>query len=69
MNALVVSLKEMVGKAELAEFFRDDPESVLDFIEMLGSERDRRIAHHLPFRGRVDVLWDALQRQLKNDGK
>ena len=69
MNAFSIPLGEMVGKAELTEFFRDDPEGVLDFVEMLGTERDLRYARLLPFKGRIDVLWDVIQRQLSDAGK
>lgn len=62
----MISLGEMVGRAELENHFRDAPaDDILEFIEMLGTERDLRIARHLPFRGRVDVLWELLKQQLK----
>lgn len=69
MNAFLIPLGEMVGRAELAEFFQDDSEGVLEFIELLGTERDLRYARLLPFARQVDVLWDILQRQLSGVGK
>ncbi len=69
MCCCISPLKEMVDKAELAEFFRDAPEDVLEFIAMLGTERDLRYAHFLPFNGQIDALWTLIQEQLSDAGK
>jgi len=69
MNAFSIPLGEMVDKAQMAEFFRDDPEGVLEFIEMLGAEKDLRYARLLPFNGQIDALWGLIQKQLTDAGK
>lgn len=69
MNALMIPLGEMVDKAELAAFFKDDQEGVLDFIEMLGTDRDLHYARFMPFAGQIDALWELIQKQLTDAGK
>jgi hypothetical protein len=65
MNALMASLGEMVSRAELENHFKDAPEDILAYIEMLGTARDLRAARVLPPKGRVDLLWELIQRTLK----
>lgn len=70
MNAFMIPLGEMVGRAELEDYFRETPEEVLVYIELLGgSDRDVRLAPILPFPGRIAILWDLIQARLKDAGK
>ncbi len=66
----MIPLSEMVGRAELEDHFRDAPaDDVLAFVEMLGTERDLKIARLLPFKGRIALLWDLMQKHLKASGE
>ncbi len=51
----------MVSVDELAEFFDGDAESVLDFIESIGTPRDVAVARFLPFSSRVVMLHQLVR--------
>jgi hypothetical protein len=50
---------------ELLSFFRDDPPLALEYIEILGDERELRIARFLPLAGQIDILRDILSRTVQ----
>jgi len=54
----------MVGRNELDDFFHDDPEGVVEFIDLIGTERDVQLARLLPPTARVDLLWALVQNAL-----
>lgn len=53
---------------ELTTFFDGDAESVLGFIESIGTPRDVAVARHLPFTSRVVMLHQLVQQALKTPG-